>query len=350
MKRIGYLYEQVYDIDNIKLAIKNASKGKKKRKYVQKILANPDYFAKKLSTQLKDKTYKLTPNRYKKIYDESCGKERDITIPTFYPDQIIQWALCQVVSPYFIKSMYSHSYSAVKGRGIEGARHYIEKVCRISGEKYVCKMDLHKFFPSVNITKLKTQLAAKFKDKDLLDLFYTILDNGGEVGLPIGYYSSQWLSTFYLEELDRYIKEELHIKWYARYADDLVLIDSDKAKLRAARAKIYQFLIDHDYNTNIKPNWQIWPLSSRPIDFVGYCFYPNKTLLRKKTLRRIQKTTLKIEKHINIRRARRLLSLFGWARHSRFRKFYITNVRPVVSHKTLRRYTGVYYRRHKRNV
>lgn len=349
MKRVGFLYEKVYDVENIKLAIKNASKGKRKRRYVRRVLKNADYYAEKLSRELREKTYKLSPNRHKTIYDESSNKYRDITIPQFYPDQVIQWALIQVVRPHLLKSMYRHSCAAIPGRGIEDARKYVEKVARLPGKKYVLKMDLKKFFPSISTAKIKQQLRRKFKDNDLLELFDRILDNGGE-GLPIGYYSSQWLSNTFLDEVDRFIKEECGIKWYCRYADDLVLVDTDKQKLHNARAALEKFLTEENYQISIKQNWQVYPLSARPIDFVGYRFYENRAELRKKMVSRIKKTTYKIEqKNLNIRSARRLNSLFGWACHSDFKNQYLKTIKPVASQKTLRRYIGVYYRRHSRS-
>lgn len=350
VKRKGFLYGQICEVENVKQAIINASKGKRKRTYVKKILNNIDFYAEQLSRELATKTYQLSPNRYKHIFDETSQKERDITIPQFYPDQVIQWAVMQVVSPYFVRTMYSHSFSAVKGRGIEGARKYVKKIVFNHPEdKYVLKLDLQKFFPSISIPKMKELLARKFKDKDLLELFSAILDNGGK-GLPIGYYTSQWLSTFYLEELDRFIKQELQIPEYARYVDDLVLIDTDKNKLQCARRQIIDFLEQNNYDVKLNPKWQVYPLSARPINFVGYRFYPSNVVLRKRTVVRIKNTTYKIAKRgLNIRRARRLVSLVSWARHSNFRRHYVFQIKPITSHKTLHRYIGSYYRRHRKS-
>ena len=48
MKRYGFIYERICDIENIKAAIYNASKRKRKRPSVAKILKNVDYYAEEI--------------------------------------------------------------------------------------------------------------------------------------------------------------------------------------------------------------------------------------------------------------------------------------------------------------
>lgn len=88
MKRVGYLYEKMCDVDFIKKAIKNAAKGKTDRLYVKAILSDIDGYAQKLKAMLETETIKLSPGEHIEIYDNSCCKTRQITIPKFYPDQI----------------------------------------------------------------------------------------------------------------------------------------------------------------------------------------------------------------------------------------------------------------------
>lgn len=345
MKRIGYLYEKIYDVENIKLAIRNASKGKRKRGYVLKILNNSDYYAEQLSEQLKNKTYKLSPNKCKQIYDGSSKKIRNITVPRFYPDQVIQWAAIQVLKPMFLKGMYRYSCGSVPRRGAIEAKKYVEKVQNKKGSKYTLKLDIKKFFPSVSNDKLKYLLTRKIKDKDTLDLLNAIIDHGGE-GLPIGYYTSQWFSNFYLQNLDHYIKQILNVKHYVRYADDMVLMDSNKRKLRRAKQGIENFCAG--YSTQLNRKWQLWKTHSRPLDFVGYRFYEKFTRLRKGIFYRLMRCVKAVGNFgVNIHRARRLSSLMGWAKHLKFRAFYLKRIKPIVSKKTARKYISNYDRQRK---
>ncbi|MBQ8248119.1 MAG: hypothetical protein IJZ42_13405 [Lachnospiraceae bacterium] len=347
MKRVGYIYEKIYDVDNIKLAIRNASKGKHNRRYVRKILNNIDYYAQGISDMLKNEEFVPSPNRTKTIKDGASQKERDITIPVFYPDQIVHWAIIQVIKPVFMKGMYPYSCGSVPGRGGLKAKKYVEKVHNRKNARYVLKMDIKKFFPSVSNEKLKELMRRKIKDKRALTLIDSVIDNGGK-GLPIGYYTSQWFSNFYLQEMDHYIKEKLRIKYYVRYADDIVLMDSNKRKMRKARIALADFLNINEYTLEIKNNWQLWRNHSRPLDFVGYRFYKTYTRLRKKLFYRLTRVTRRIERlGLNIRRARRLNSLLGWSRHIYFRDYYVERIKPIVSKKTVRRYIGEWDRRAK---
>lgn len=82
--------------------------------------------------------------------------------------------------------------------------------------------------------------AKRIKDKKVLNLIHTILDCG-ETGLPIGFYTSQWFANFYFMEVDHYIKEQLKIKYYARYMDDSYLINQDKEILKQILTEIKHF-------------------------------------------------------------------------------------------------------------
>lgn len=342
MKRIGYLYDKICDIDNIKLAIYNASKGKRNRKYVQKIIRNSDFYAKEISHMLTNETYKFSSNRHKTIKEGSSQKERDITIPLFYPDQIIQWAVIQIIQPILMKGMYQYNCGSVPKRGGLAAKKYIEKIQKRRNAKYVLKIDIRKFFPSVSHNKLKSLLAKKIKDKKVLNLLFAIIDNG-EKGLPIGYYTSQWLSNFYLQEVDHFIKEKLHIKYYVRYVDDMVFIDSNKRKLHKSLKELRLYLEKEQYELQIKDNWQLWRIYSRPIDFVGYRFYKGYTLLRKRLFYRLTKTVRKIKRSgLNIKRARRFNSLIGWGTHINFKSYYVHYIKPIITRNTIKNYISFY--------
>ena len=199
------MYKKISSNENITRAILNAAKGKKNRGYVCKILRDVDYYATEIAEMLKEHRYQPSPNRYKVIKDGSSQKERRITIPAFYPDQAIQWAVVQVLQPLFMRGMYRYCCGSVPKRGGLMAKKYVERVLRKNDIKYTLKLDIKKFFPSVSHKKLKSLLAKRIKDEETLVLLYSIIDNGGE-GLPIGYYTSQWLSNFYLQEVDHYIK------------------------------------------------------------------------------------------------------------------------------------------------
>lgn len=347
MKRTGYLYERIYDIENVKRAIKNASRKKKKRRYVRRIANNADYYAAKISEMLKNGTYVPSPNKTKVIYDTSSRKERSITIPKFYPDQIIQWATMQVLEPVFRRGMYEFSCGSVPGRGSLCAKKYVERKLRRRDARYILKLDIRKFFPSISADKLKFLLRRRIKDARVLSLLDQIIDAGAP-GLPIGYYSSQWLSNFYLWEIDHYIKEELGIRYYVRNVDDMVWIGPNRRKLKRAVHSLIEKLRADGYEVCIKDSWQIWKRGERAFDFVGYRYTDGKgTFVTKRNFMKLMRTVRAIRKGgLNIGRARRLVSYLGMTAKVYFREQYLTFVRPAVTHRAATDYIS----RHERYI
>ena len=321
MKRVGYIYEKLCDIDLIKRAIRKAAQGKTQKHYIAKVLEKIDYYAEQIKIMLETDSVVLSENRYIELFDRSCSKLRQITVPKFYPDQIIHWALMLVLEPVISKGMYRYSCGSVPNRGGIEAKRFVERALKDTSVRYVAQLDISKFFNNVKPDILLSLFRRKIKDERLLSLIHKVLENGGDC-LPIGYYTSQWFSNFYLETFDHYVKETLKIKYYVRYADDMVLLDTNKRKMRKAIAKMEEFL--EKLGLHLKENYQVWKVDSRPIDFVGFRFYKNKTHLRKKIFFRLCRRVRKVKKtgYITVSQARGLLSLLGWLTHINGLKFY----------------------------
>lgn len=313
MKRVGYLYDKLLDKNLLALAFKEASKGKKNKRYVKRFLDKQDYYVDKLYEWLKTDTLKLSNNKHITIFEASANKTRDIVVPKFFPDQVVHWAYCIVMRPIFMKGMYQWSCGSIKGRGVHYGINKIQRELAKPKAKYILKTDFRKYFQSVKKGKLLELLERKIKDKRMINLTKQILENGGD-GLPIGYYTSQWFSNFYLENIDHYIKEELGVKFYMRYVDDLVFIDSNKKRLHNARVKLDQKLKADGYGLDIKPNWQVWKKDSRPLDFLGFRIVRSQKRLRKRSwimLNRIPRRT-KQAGYCTLKRAYAYVSRIGW--------------------------------------
>ena len=146
------------------------------------------------------------------------------------------------------------------------------KILKYEENPYVLKIDIKKFFPSIDRDTLKNILS-KFPDKEVLELLYFIIDSAPEdKGIPIGNQTSQWFALYYLNELDRTIKEKHSIKFYVRYMDDLIILDKDK--------KIYRLLLlelkikaQKKYKLNFNSKTQITPIR-HGISFLGWKIFP----------------------------------------------------------------------------
>lgn len=315
MKRVGFLYEKVYNRDNIRYAIQCASKGKKKKPMVKWVMANELLVVETIHKILKEKTYTPSPYFKSVIKDGLSKKERIIYKPKFYPDQIIHWCLMLVLKDALMRGMYKWNCASIPNRGIHYAKRACEKWIRHDKKKtkYVLKIDIKKYYPSINKDILKNKFRRILKDNHILWLIDSIIDSHDK-GLPIGNYTSQWFANFYLQDLDHYIVEQLQVKHMIRYMDDIVIFHSNKRKLK----KIFEDIkvkVEEE-GLEIKGNWQIFNLEYRNLDFCGFVYLRDKTFIRKRITRNMRRTWYRFNKSHTQKKARRMLSYYGWVKHS----------------------------------
>jgi len=338
MKRYGNLYSQIYDMENLRLAHKNAQKGKGWYKEVKMVNANPDYYLKILQESLMNKTYNTS--EYETFVKNDSGKERLIYKLPYFPDRICQWAILQVIEPMLLKNFIPDTFSAILGKGIHAALHRVEDAIQndVVGTQYCLKIDAKKFYPSINHDILKQKYRRLFKDKDLLWLLDEIIDSTpGDTGIPIGNYISQYSGNFYFSQFDHWIKENKHIKHYFRYMDDIVIFGKSKEELHQLRKDIDVYFRTK-MKLKIKENWQIFPTFVRGVDFVGYRTFLNYKLLRKSTCknfkRRMNKIKNKVKKGHQINNSDwcSINSYKGWLIHCDSYRLNQKYIRPLEFH------------------
>ena len=304
MKRIGNLYPKIYSIENIELADAIARKGKSKQPGVIHHDLNHEANINKLHEMLKNKTYKTSEYTTFTIFEP---KERLIFRLPYFPDRITHHAVMNVMESIFVSTFTADTYSCIKGKGIHSAANAVKRALNdVDNTQYCLKLDIRKFYPSIDHSILKQLLRKKIKDNDLLWLLDEIIDSTD--GLPIGNYLSQYFANFYLTYFDHWIKEIMRVKYYFRYADDLVILSDNKPYLHNLLSDIRQYLGDN-LKLKIKQNYQIFPVDARGIDFVGYVFFHTHTLLRK----RIKKNFARMLK--NHRNDKSIASYNGWTLH-----------------------------------
>jgi RNA-directed DNA polymerase len=295
IKRYGNIYEKIYDIENLKLAHKNARKDKTYYKEVKMVDANEDYYLSEIQKMLKKETYEVSTYEISVINDK--GKERELCKLPYYPDRIIQWAIMLQVEHIFMQVFTTFTCASIKGRGIHKASSLLDKYMKDKeGTKYCLKVDISKFYPNINHSILKRLIRKKFKDKRLLSILDKIIESTPEnKGVPIGSYLSQFLANFYLAYFDHWLKEVKRVKYVVRYMDDIVILHHSKEYLHQLKREMDIYL-DNELKLKIKDNWQVFPTAIRGIDFVGYRHFYGYKLLRKSTCKRFKKQMLKIRK------------------------------------------------------
>lgn len=107
-------------------------------------------------------------------------------------------------------------------------------------------------------------------------------------GIPLGNLTSQIFANVYLNELDQFIKHRLKVKYYLRYADDFVILDTNRNYLYHY-IDLIQFFLKDELKLELHLNKVILRKLSWGIDFCGYVVLPHYRPVRTKTRRRIFK-------------------------------------------------------------
>ncbi|MGL5057404.1 MAG: reverse transcriptase domain-containing protein [Fusobacteriaceae bacterium] len=318
MKRTGFLYEKIYQFDNLHRAYLLARRCKRYRAEVLEYTDNLEVELITLQNELIWKSYKQGEYRTFKVYEP---KERTIKALPF-KDRVLQHAINAVIEPIFSKGFYEHSYACLPGKGAHAASKTLKKWIYNTRDKkmYYLKCDIAKYFDSINHAILINILESKMKCPDTLDLLKQIIDNGTGVGIPIGNLTSQTFANVYLNEFDKFIKHELKIKKYIRYMDDFIIIEESKEKIHIFLNKIEEFLISKlglrlNHKTRISPVF-------KGIDFVGYNHFINRTNLRRSTWVRQKKKLKSLFKKLETGKtteeivAKTLYSILGHISHA----------------------------------
>ena len=324
-KKLKNVYFLVYDYSNLTRAQYNAQKGKGDRAEIRDFNDNILEYLDGLYWSLRNETY--TPGKYriKLIHDP---KEREIMIAPFYPDRIVHHCIINVLGRFWQNQFISNTYACIKGRGIHKCMEDVHTalVTDRNGTKYCLKIDIRKFYDNVDHTALKRIIRYRIADEQLLRLLDKIIDsNGKEKGLPIGNFTSQYFANLYLayfdhwvvEVLSRTVKAKFGVEkiYYFRYMDDIVVLCSDKVALHYI-LDMFGLYLGAELKVEIKPNWQIFPVDDRGIDYVGFKQNHYGILLRKGILLRFFKKYKKISKKYEIKDKTALKHLFpseyGW--------------------------------------
>lgn len=356
MKSYNHVFEKIIDPDNLRLAIERSSLGKRNRGDVKSVREDPDKHVAIIQKYLITRTYKIPDHDFVEINDGVTLKKRKIIKPNYRYEQIVHHAIVQAMQPIFTKGMYNYCCGSVPGRGAHYGKRYIERFIRDNPReiKYCFKMDIHHFFQSINHEILKDKLRRTIHDEDALWLLFLMIDayadheeNGIKYGLPLGYYTSQWFSNWYLQGLDHYIKENLGAKCYVRYMDDMIIFGRNKKELHKVKDKIDHYLRT-ELDLEMKSNWQIFRFDyidrrdgkrkGRFLDFMGFRFYRDKTTLRRTIMLKATRKAKAISKKSKPTwyDASQMISYLGWFQRADVYGCYQRYIKDLINVKQLK--------------
>lgn len=248
----------------------------------------------RIINEIKNNNYKFGNYREFTVYEP---KERIIkSLP--YRDRIVhQWYVEEFIKPYFYPRFVRDTYACLDNKGTHKAVKEMQKKMRRMRKEcnnnnyYVLKCDIKKYFYNIDKNILMNILSKRIKDKKILDFTKIILNDGTDIGIPIGNYTSQYFANIYLNELDHYVKETLGIKHYCRYMDDFILLLKTKEEAKKYIVLLEKFVKEYlDLEFNSKSTYF---KSKRGIDFCGYRIYETHILLRKRFKNKVNKNVKK---------------------------------------------------------
>lgn len=342
MRTYKNLYEQFISEENIRLAITNASKGKRDRRQVKPYLTDTERLIPEIVRYVEN--FRNEPHTPHTINERGRGKVREIVVPTF-KEQIVHHMVVNTLKPIMMRGMYEHSYGSIPYRGVHLAKRRIESWLSRDrrNTKYFLKMDIRHFFASIPNPRMKEWVGRYVKDDRLMKVISELVDVLPQ-GLPLGFYTSQWLANWYLQPLDHYIKEKLGAVHYVRYMDDMVVFGSSKRKLHRMAGEIGEYL--KTLGLELKPSWCVARFvyekdgreRGRDLDFMGFRFYRQRTVLR----RCIMYRATRLARHMKglLLNARRFMSYLGWFTHSDTYNVFCKWIRPFVNVRRLKKQIG----------
>lgn len=283
MQRVGKLKESFLSFANLYVAYKKAFRGTKNyQAYVFAFDADRELLI--LKQELTDNTYKPGDYNYFTIKEP---KERIIAVSPFR-DRVVHHALVNILEPVYEKRFIYDSYATRKEKGthkaIAKAQYFLRK------NQWYLKMDVKKYFDSIDHNILGKIIRKKIKDPYIISLCATITAKGGSgiKGLPIGNLTSQFFANIYLDVFDHYIKEELKIRNYIRYMDDFCIFDRCKETLKLCRDRIKQFM-NEKLRLEVKESATLINTALHGLPFLGVRVFPNTVRLIKENFMRSYK-------------------------------------------------------------
>lgn len=321
--KVSHLYQQIISLEHLFQAWDKFKKGKRNKKDVQLFEKHLEDNLFLLYDLLKKKIYKHSPYMAFNIYDPKFRHIHKATVL----DRIVHHAVASVIEPLFDKTFIYDSYSCRINKGTHKAvKRLFTFILRVSKnysrQCFVLKLDIKKFFASVDHKILMDIIRQKIVDDDLLWLIENIINSfSKDLGIPIGNLTSQIFANVYLNELDQFIRHVLKVKYYIRYCDDFVILFSNKEEVECIVPKIETFL-KFKLRLSLHPEKIIIRKYTQGIDFLGYIILPYIILPRAKTKRRMfKKLAMKADELQNgtaskISFNQSLASYLGFLKHS----------------------------------
>lgn len=280
-KKQKNLITQIANIDNLRSAFLKTARGKRQSFGYLEFKEYGELNLKIIQQELLDGGYKIGPYRYFTLYEP---KERQIAALNF-KDRLVQHALCNIIEPIMDATLLPNTFACRKGMGTHSAIKYIQSNLRQHNFTHFLKTDFKSYFKSISCAIAVDLYSRKIGCRSTMDLIKEIIPPE-RIGIPIGSLTSQLTANLIGGLADRFIHFELKNRYWARYMDDIVILDNDLGKLRADFLQLQEFS-----NDVMKLKISRWHAHStnRGINFLGFRIWNTHKLLRKDSIRRARR-------------------------------------------------------------
>lgn len=296
-----YIFNKIVDENNVYDVYKKTQRGSAKYKYPSlKFSQNLCYNLEELRQSVNSGDY--CPDGYYifKVYDP---KERLIYAPRL-KDKIVQHMVNNVLKNIYQPCFIYDSYACLEGKGTHRAVNRLQQFLKnakyhYGKDSYILKLDIKKFFYTIDRDILKNLLLKKIQCKETLNLLYKIIDSSPEhKGIPLGNLTSQLFANIYLNEMDNYIKRELGVKYYVRYADDATAVLENKTQANEVRLKTERLVNDY-LNLELHPEkTKVFPIK-QGVNTMGFKTHSTHKKLRDQSKRKIKRKLNKMKRLID---------------------------------------------------
>lgn len=255
-----------------------------------------------LIQEIANKTYEVGTYKEFKIYEP---KERIIYAPTF-KDKVVQiWLNNILKDEYRFKYFIKDSYGSIEARGTHKCAEKIKEnmskaQATLGTQARILKLDVKKFFYSIDREILKEIYKKQIADPNILWLLNKIIDSADQIdekGLPLGNTISQLSANVYMNELDQFIKRTLRVKYYVRYMDDMILILENTERAREVKDQVENYL---NTKLNLELNQdksKIFPIK-QGVNAIGYKIYPTHKKLRNRSKKKFKEIVKELNKDL----------------------------------------------------
>mgnify|MGYP001558690403 CR=1 FL=1 len=285
-----HLWSDISSFEALHAAYLKARRGKRYDIETMRFGINLEIELFRLRDELESGAYCTGEYRRFDVYEP---KRREVAALPFR-DRVVQHALVAVLESIYEPRFIYDSYACRVGKGTHAGADRLTTFLRWAHQHwpqtYVLKMDVRKFFPSVDHARLKGILRRYVGCSRTLALCDGVIDSwsvGAGKGIPIGNLTSQLFANVYLHELDEFVKCELGWKMYVRYMDDAVFLGSNKVDLGVLRLTVEGFLHER-LSLRLNPKTAIFP-EAQGVDFLGYRIWRTHRLLRKSSVLRMRR-------------------------------------------------------------